>query len=69
MMNMRCGKREEVQTLALLPWLTVDKHMCKMGIIIIFILSCILLYRLNKPVSQRFFFLIVVNYITKNLSF
>ena len=56
MMDVRCGKRKEVQTLALLPWLTVDKHMRKMGIIIIFILSYILLYRLNKPVSQSLFF-------------
>ena len=58
MMNMWCGKHEEVQTLALLTWLTIDKHICKMGIIITLIL----------PVSRRFFFLIVVNYITKNLS-
>ena len=46
MMNMWCGKHEEVQTLALLTRITIDKHMCKMGIIITLILH----------VSQRFFF-------------
>lgn len=42
MMSVWGGEREEVQTLALLTRLTVDKHMCKMGIIIIFILSYML---------------------------